>query len=78
MADGTKGRIQESKCKNGILRLFHSPSDYSYQKLMTAEILNSPWNVLENSAIVRTFLGVNWSGIVLEENALVQEMFPVF
>ena len=33
---------------------------------------------MKNSAIVRIFPRGNWSGIALEENALVQEMFPVF
>ena len=78
VADGTRV-VQENKCKKGILRLFHSPSvGPGNSKTDDSWSANSPWDGMKNSAIVRIFPRGNWSGIALEENALVQEMFPVF
>ena len=55
VADGTRV-VQESKCKDGKLRLFHSPLvGPGNSKTADSWSANSPRNVMENSAIVRTF-----------------------
>ena len=57
VADGTRV-VQESKCKDGKLRLFHSPLvGPGNSKTADSWSANSPRNVMKNSAIVRTFPG---------------------